>query len=75
VVHFTAERAPDSGVVVGAGVAFFTSTGVLAIAFLHGKDGARSESVAAPALIAPVQDDLMALLDQELGRHETEAVR
>jgi hypothetical protein len=37
--------------------------------------GCGSEGVAAPALIAPVQDDLMALLDQELGRHETEAVR
>jgi hypothetical protein len=32
-------------------------------------------SVAAPVLIAPVHDDLMALLDQELGGHETEAVR
>jgi hypothetical protein len=37
--------------------------------------GCGSEGVAAPALIAPVQDDLMALLDQELGRNETEAVR
>jgi hypothetical protein len=35
----------------------------------------RSQGVLAPTLIPPVQDDLMALLDQELGRHETEAVR
>ena len=35
----------------------------------------REQGVAAPALIAPVQNDLMALLDQELGRHQTEAVR
>ena len=35
----------------------------------------RPEGVAAPTRIPPVQDDLMALLDQELGRHETEAVR
>jgi hypothetical protein len=35
----------------------------------------RKEGVTAPTLIPPVQDDLMALLDQELGRHETEAVR
>ena len=37
--------------------------------------GCRCEGVAAPTIIPPVQDDLMALLDQELGRHKTEAVR
>jgi hypothetical protein len=35
----------------------------------------RCEGVATSTVIAPVQDDLMALLDQEPGRHETEAVR
>jgi hypothetical protein len=35
----------------------------------------RKEGVAAPTFIPPAQNDLMALLDQELGGHETEAVR
>jgi hypothetical protein len=36
--------------------------------------GRRREGVATSIVIAPVQDDLMALLDQQPGRHETEAV-
>ena len=37
--------------------------------------GRRRDRVATSTLIPPVYDDLMALLDQEPGRHETEAVR
>jgi hypothetical protein len=37
--------------------------------------GSRRERVAAPTGIASVQDDLMALLDQEPGRQEAQAVR
>jgi hypothetical protein len=37
--------------------------------------GCRREGIAISTVIAPVQGDVMALLDQELGRHETEAVR
>ena len=43
----------------------------------HGSLGAgrRRERVATSTLIPPVQDDLMALLDQEPGYQETQAVR
>jgi hypothetical protein len=37
--------------------------------------GRRLQSVATSIVIAPVQDNLMTLLDQEPGRHQTEAVR
>ena len=37
--------------------------------------GYRRESVATSTLVSPVQYDLMALVDQELGRHEAEAIR
>jgi hypothetical protein len=37
--------------------------------------GCRRERVATSALVSPVQYDLMALLDQEPGRHEAEPVR
>src|SRR5215831_2090925 len=35
----------------------------------------RSKGVTTSALVSPVQDNVMALFDQEPGRHETEAVR
>jgi hypothetical protein len=37
--------------------------------------GCRREGVAASTLVSPVQYDLMAMVDQEPGRHEAEAVR
>jgi hypothetical protein len=37
--------------------------------------GRRREGVAASPLVSPVQYDLMALVDQEPGRHEAEAIR
>ena len=37
--------------------------------------GCRREGIATSAVVPPMQDDLMALLDQEPGRKETEAVR
>jgi hypothetical protein len=42
-----------------------------------GSPGARRRrhGVATSTLIPPVYDDLMALLDQEPGRHKTETVR
>ena len=43
----------------------------------HGPLGAGRgrKGVAAPTVVSPVQDDLMALLDQEPRRQETKAVR
>jgi hypothetical protein len=37
--------------------------------------GCRREGVATSTLVSPVQYDVMALVDQEPGRHEAEAVR
>jgi hypothetical protein len=37
--------------------------------------GRRREGVATPTIVSPVQYDFMALVDQEPGRHEAEAVR
>jgi hypothetical protein len=37
--------------------------------------GCRREGVATSTLVSPVQYDLMALVDQEPGRHEAEAIR
>jgi hypothetical protein len=37
--------------------------------------GCRCEGVTAPTIISPMQDDVVALFDQELGRHETKTVR
>jgi len=37
--------------------------------------GCRRERFATSTLVSPVQYDLMALVDQEPGRHKTEAIR
>jgi hypothetical protein len=37
--------------------------------------GCRREGVATSALVSPVQDNVMAVVDQEPRRHQTEAVR
>jgi hypothetical protein len=37
--------------------------------------GRRREGIATSTLVSPVQYDLMALLDQQPGRHEAEAIR
>ena len=37
--------------------------------------GCRGEGVATSTLVSPVQYDFMALVDQEPGRHEAEAIR
>jgi hypothetical protein len=37
--------------------------------------GCRRKSVATSTLVSPVQYDLMALVDQEPGRHEAQAIR